>query len=403
MVESKILFVPQTQRNFSLLRLYAQGLPSGYSVKFLRSTVFGSECDMGSGEKEDADRILGPAFMMPSPSPASWRTRITWQRKVHGEFKSYLRTLAPAVVVIGIDAGGLGRWAAVAACQCGIPTLCCQEGCTFAFDWYRRPWKLALKRAAVNLGLQLIFPAAMDVHNEQEFRVSSHAAVWGEYAKREIVRRRIKPAARVQVIGDPRYDRRIPHDDSQRTGILFVDSPFETWPPGVCDLEAFNTFRQGLVSWARTNTVSLVYKTHPLMRQQELDKVTSLADNISSIQFVQTGTADDWYDRVEACITFPSTAIFGILCSGTPLIQVHLPGAAYPRIYWDPVDRFDAGVTITSADNLPGAWEQVHQADWLNNYRGSAQRAALDAAGPADGKSARRFADTVASIIRAAA
>lgn len=397
----KVLFVPQTDRNAQLLWLYARALSEKYRCEFLRVPAFGRNNDMGDGPETAEFPVVSPCFLQREVPVTRWFRKVVFEIRMHSRLKKYLRDAQYDIIVVGMDAGGVGRWVAAAGKEIGVPTLVCQEGCTWTFRWWIDTPQLRVKKLVLNSILSRVFPAAMDMHNSGEFGMARFAALWGAYTRDETIRRGLAGPESIFIVGDPRV-RKLklsPRRNSKNRTLLFLDCPAECWPRGVCDLSIFNRFRYNVIVICQRLGYRLLYKPHPLTREADSNWINEVAGRDRTTEVVRAGGPEDYFCRAGAVITFPSTSIYSILAQGLPLIQVHLAGSNFDTIYWDPVQRHGAGVTIKEAHELADALKTTESKEWLARYEELAAKAAIEVAGPLDGKTEERFLDTVDKIL----
>lgn len=400
----KILFVPQTKRNYLLLYYYAQGMGSAYESLFIRTTLFGENNDILSVAHSDVmkKQIVSPDFLCEKPRNG-WRGHIMDFVSRRKRLLKYVRQLNPCLIVVGIDSSCHGRWFVNIGKKLGIPTVSCQEGAVFAFAPWIEPMILKFKRILVNQVLCWLAPGAMDVSDKEEFKYADYSFVWGEFTQREIIRRGLASKEDIYVIGDPRQPIHHAQESNKfkntTNKILFVDVPAEVWPKGVCNIAAMDAVRTEIINYCLSKHFDVIYKLHPLSSEALKIKIEGLYSENKRVQLVTTGVLEDLLNSVDCAITFPSTAIYSILAYAVPLLQIQERFIGFGKILWDPVERYGAGFTIHSAMELEKALSSIHDPGWINTYMEKSRIAAEDVLGRLDGCADERFAMAVETVL----
>lgn len=363
-----VLFVPQTARNAGLLSLYAAALKSQYDIVYLCTTLFGPGSDARPGCDPSVGRVEMPQFLAGTCPQGSTRHLPALRlRPRHKPYTAWLRALAPSLVVLGVDSDGMGHWTAMVCRQLGLPTLVVQEGCRFTYRYGQDP-VLRLKRFIANTFNRLWYPPAVSLMPEQEYQTADCAAFWGTFEHDQAIARGVD-ASHCFVVGNPTVKPRPktrPAPPATPT-VLFLDVALSVRHKAYCDADAIRAFRRDLVQTVRDSQFLLLWRPHPHTREHERREQKELAEGIDQISFAEDGTMSDYFDRATACMTFPSTAMFEILATGVPLIQIDLHDR-FMEVVWDPVERCGAGVTIERSADLPAAVDATSDPAWREKY-----------------------------------
>jgi hypothetical protein len=390
----RILFVPATARNALLLKEYAIKLREKCQCFFLRTTIFGNEGDMGLVEKELEFPIITSDFLQQEYRRREWQ-RVLVQKRSHREYANFLVSLQLDLIVIGWDADSIGKWTAFIARDVRIPTLGCQEG-----GWTFTPEFPAIMRWKVfvlNCLCHLFYPLPLRYTLYQH---SDYFALWGNFDRKRALQTGVAQS-RLFIIGHPTADFHT-QKRTHRTGfdkMLFLDVPYRTLPSGTFDGKKLSKFRKELMAIACGLRFRVIYKTHPLTKKEEVEEVRSMLAQFNNITLKCDGVAEELFDQVDICCTFPSTCIYTIFAKGLPLIQMLPTFRGYKKDGFDAVAHYNAGFTIRRPEELSDAVATIRKAGWYEKYLKASIFAAEDMVGPFDGKASDRFADAVEKII----
>jgi hypothetical protein len=401
----KILFVPQTARNMSILVPYANALKNNFDILFIRNTLWGTGCDIATSQSSHSFTVIEPPFLLQTTDKLSEFGRILLLRSLHYKYIEFLEDLKPDLIVIGQDGNGFGYWTTVLANKLKIPTLACQEGCRgINRSWvgpHEYPLFVSLKIILFRLLVFYIYKPGCFKEDINDFLTAKYAATWGSFMKKELIRRG-KNETTIFVVGDPRIPsaETLPANgnlNASHKTLVFFDVATYSFPHSRGNYRRFMEFRKTLIHVSAKLGYRLIYKTHPFTAKNELADIGSLL--ITNVTLITSGLGEDLIAQSHACISFPSTILFTILALKVPLIQVHLHARAYGKILWDPVKLHNAGVTIQTGDDLKKALQTISKPGWIEKYRLACPKASEEMVGPLDGKAPSRFADAINSIL----
>jgi hypothetical protein len=396
----KLLFVPQIERNSKLLLSYAEGLGNSVQIFLLRNNLFGSNSDIKSNwsSSKISSQFLEPDFLLLSEPNISEHNRLFVLRKLHNRFKDFLKKNGFDLIILGADSVGMGHWTAIVAKELGIKTIVLQEGCRYIFKMHT-PLISRIKRLTYKCAAFLIYKPAMYRLWTHEYQTADYAFVWGQYEK-DCAIKKGKNKKDVFVIGDPRIkERPIVKTINNKLKILFLDISVSTLLKGTVDENAFLSFNKSLVEQASVMDCSFYYKPHPFVKQYELDYLTAILKNKDNIQLITNKTSEECFDQFDACITYPSTAMYGVLAAGVPLILITFKARGFSSLLWDPIKLYRVGLYINNAQELKKIIETISQDVWYNKYRYLSKLAAEQLVGPLDGKAPERFVAKIGSIL----
>ncbi len=390
------------KRNCDLLLRYSKGLDEKHTLFLLKTTLFGG----GSNINEESLRehlkvvVLEPHFLNARENTkSSEMARLCIQKKLHTKLVALLTEGRFDLIVVGVDSTGIGHWVASVAKSLGLKTLVCQEGCRFLYQM-NSPQLYRLKQIFYQVAAFLLYRHAAFRNTFKEYQTAEFAALWGAYDKNCVLGNG-KCAGRIFVIGAPKQGPEKQVDlPLKGLPILFLDISVSTFPKGTLDDDAFLRFNNTLVKNVEKAGYGLIYKPHPLAKQCELDMLKDQLSNHKNTVLATKGVAENYLSSVFCCITYPSTAIYGILASSLPLIMVKIKAKGFTKILLDPAQRYGAGLTVHSADEIIPALSKIEDSEWAANYQQASKRAAEEMVGPLDGKAMERFAVAVSEIVK---
>jgi hypothetical protein len=341
---------------------YAEAFGQNARIFLLRNNLFGSFADIRSNwsSHKISSQFLQPNFLLlPEPDIPDHR-RIFLLRKLHNQFKDFLRNINLDLIILGADTTGIGHWTAVVAKELGIKTIVCQEGCRF-FHTMHTPAILKIKQFAYNFVSFLIYKPAMFCRVKREYQTADYAFVWGHYEK-ECVTKEGKNKENIYVIGDPRIKYRAANKTKDgKLKILFLDVSVMHLPKGTADVKAFLSFNKELVAQAEQVDCAFFYKPHPFVTQNELEYLKDLLKNKHNVTLVTEKTAEEYFEYIDICISYPSTSIYGILAAGIPLVLINFKARGFSSLLWDPIKLYNAGLYINYAHELGKILKTINQ------------------------------------------
>jgi len=398
-MKKKILIAPQTIRNFEQILLYLINCKAEYDFLFISSGIFGYHCNICNSSKESLIKIISADFLSPDMVKASRFRRAIYMKHNHDRFKIYLNSIKPDLIIVASDSDGFGRWITFVAKETGFKVLVLQEGTRWSTTQWNDPISIKAKLFLGNIFYTIYYPPGNTCW-QKEYQTGDYAAVWGEFDRQKIISNG-KRSETVFVIGDPRVPSRNENRQkkiSRNVRILYLDAPTHAVPIGTFDQKKFEHFRIELVKNIIQLKITLSFKPHPLTVKNEKERLAKwLLKN--RINFIDSGSAEEFYSQHDICISHPSTSIFTALAFGIPLIQVILDAKGFGTLLWNPVLKYGAGITITRAEELSNAIQTVKSPDWQNSYFKSSQTAAEEMIGPLDGKASDRFANAIRQIV----
>ena len=209
----------------------------------------------------------------------------------------------------------------------------------------------------------------------------------GSLTKSVIIKKKLNKPDNIFVVSNPLINKTRTKTILNKTRtLLFLDIPIKTWPTGVFDFEGFHKFRIELLKKVQSCGYNLIYKLHPFTTSAEVNLINNLIIKYSNTSLQTDGTAQDYFHCIDACLTFPSTAIFEVLSAGVPLVQICLQTKGFGGVFWDPVKKYNAGFTITSANELEEILNKINDLNWNKVYLTSSKIAAEEMIGPLTAK-----------------
>lgn len=399
MGKKHILIVPATNRNRLLLEMYLNDIKECFRYSYLRTLIWGKKCDcFADGDYEDRE-VCAPDFLLDGSLAGEMREwkRLFYIKKNHARLREYLRNLNLSLIIIGTDNAGIGRWVAFVAKELQLRTLVCQEGCRKIFSDYHYPFLLQIKRLLYDCWAKIYYSPG---RSTQDYSDGQYLAVWGQYDLQCVINSKTHTRDHVFVVGDPRIKPISPTPARLIKRIIFLDLPISAYPEKSLNLQAHVCFRRGLLRFCLKEGVTLLYKPHPFASKEEINWIRREIVAFGNVELVTDGASEDLLPQADACISYPSTAMFGVLARAIPLILLNYPGSGIGRLLWDPVARYGAGVSIESADDLNMAFSVIKSDKWRADFMARSFLAATDVVGPLDGQACKRFASCVFNVLK---
>jgi hypothetical protein len=396
---TRILIVPQTDRNALDLVSYASALSCKFRIIILRNALWGSHIDLARVRESIPFEIVEPDWLLLDGARFKDYQRALYMAKNHGRFIRLLKDIGPDLVITGSDSTAIGKWSVCTARKSRIPSLVVQEGCRYLTDPDKFSMKIKAKVFLSKLAYSILFPPAKFT---PEFMSADYVAVWGKNTKEQIVKSG-RNFDEVFVIGNvdgkKRDGKKIIVSSKRPFSLLFMDTPYSICPEGTYDLASINMLREQFVSNACHAGCEIVYRPHPFTRAAEMDAIIKIAARFQNVRIVRDRTASELIVESDACATAPSTCMLTVLAVGTPLIQLKFDISGWGKQLWDPVKMYEAGITLTRPDQIGSAIELIRNEEWYTNYYDKSALAAEEVVGPLDGKAAERFSKVVHEIL----
>lgn len=391
---NKILFIPATRRNADLLYIYAKELLQRYDCLFLRTSMFGENADIGPDWIRPGVKTITANFLN-EPSKKREILRLIECRQKHRLYRDFLKQLRPDLIVIGLDWDSIGKWTAIVSKDAGLKTIGCQEG-----------GQIAKPHVPLLVKVKILFLNILCTCFYRQFKITSYFGdslfyvVWGAYDKSLMVKTGIAER-RIFIAGDPRLQARTILTKSVESfgRMLFLDVPSRSTSRNRFDLKAIDNFRNKLIMETDKLGIEVLYKLHPFIKNEELTIIKNMIVQHKNIKLLSVGVAEDYYNQVDFCLTFPSTSIYSILAHGLPLLIITPPFRGFEKIMFDPVKEFGAGLTISEPFELSNAITAMNRKGWNSKYFDASLKAAQYMAGSLDGKAPERFAEVIKHIL----
>ena len=308
-----------------------------------------------------------------------------------GRAESY----APRVLITHSDAGGLLRVLHTWAQERGVVGVVLQEGATARRRPGYVPGPSGLLRLAASRLFRAIGPPMLSL-DFRSYEYATHALVWGEAMRRQLLAGRRGPDY-THVVGSPAFDHireRSPLVSEERRAVLFAQQhqPNDKVEAAAC--------RELVTVCADQLGCRLMFRPHPRGGLRP-DDIRALAASTNHPDLVETAAEGDFVDHLRSAsvfVTYYSTSAYYAAVAGLPIVLIDWVSPAYEL---DAPDYGAAlsvktpaalGGTLRSALDDPATRRRLHMACdlWLRDHLG-----------PLDGHGADRAARVVGQLARA--
>jgi hypothetical protein len=395
MTKKRLLFIPVTDRNTYLLSQYAFSLRNYYECLFLSYEIYGPHLKITEACKKLNLKTVTDDILNQKLDIKSWFGLNLKLKKIHKQLRQFIKGLKIDMLITGHSAFAMGLWGIYIAKELGIPTLVCQEGARWTFNQKEFSITAAVKYHLANIIFAFYFPPGC--HNE-DLKIGDNFAVWGEYTKKMAIQHGADKD-RIFVVGHP-YARRTDRQIVKIEKVMYLDVATSLWRKGTIDITGVNKFRNEVVALTLQHQIELIYKPHPLTPSHEIEAIKEIIKSGKNIRLINGNAAEELLGETDCCITWPSTSIFSILASCVPLVFVDLKIKGFGKIYWNPVVKYNAGISIDQYGSLKEIFPILNNGDWIKNYKECSRLAAEETIGPLDGRASQRFKDVVKIVLK---